>query len=196
MSNFSISPFANPFTSFPVVDSFSLMGAVLPGQWRLQKATRHWEWAYVVGPGYIGATYTSVSGPPVNIEFRGEFWNPVDWATFKQIDALILKSPAKGVGLTGSQLSSLALGVTHPELQRLGVNSVVLFEKEPLIQEAGGKWVTHLRFLEWTRALKLAPPPKFAIPDITVVGAINAATDFSTQKDQLNAQIAAQKAKL
>ena len=128
------SEFAAKVTSFPIssgptdlVGTFRIVGVPVPGRWTLTRCTRHWKWAYQVVPGF-GALYTSVTQPPAEIEFRGVFASPIDWAAFKVLEAKFLSRPMVGI-IPAPLLPGFSIGIDHHELARMNISAVVLEEK-------------------------------------------------------------------
>lgn len=155
------------FTSFPAVDTIIVGGFVLPGRWDVE-ARRMWKWAYAIPAGFDGVSFTSVQTPPAEIKATGTFWTDEQWTLFKQFDSQIFKKPAKTLGLLGgATLASFALGVTHPELERLDITAVLVEEVKSLRQTAGGLWVGEVTMLEWRKGKPLPQPPKTKIPSVS-----------------------------
>jgi hypothetical protein len=180
----------NPLvTSFPAVNTFTIASFTMPGKWTLLSATKVFGWQIQQGVALNGATLNPVGDPPVTAKFRGEMWEPAQFALFKEIRKQILST---AVFTMGGGLLTAAMGIDHPELNAMGVSAVVMKEMEPAIQEDGGLWVAHVDFLQYRRPSPALPKPKVTIPPISppVPTPRNA---LEIKADQLNAEILSQK---
>lgn len=183
----------NPLvTSFPAVDTFTIVGLKMPGKWTLLDAPKVFGWQIQQGFGLSGATVFPIADELVVAKFRGEMWESPDYEVYKQIRKNILVKPVFSVG---GALIAGALGIDHPELAALGVKAVVLKEIRPTIQEEGGLWVAHVDFLQYRPPLPIAKKPTFVVPD-TGPGTIGPPTRYASERDGLTSQIDSQKAAL
>ncbi len=183
----------NPLvTSFPAVNTFTIASFTMPGKWTLLDAPKTFGWQIMKGIALDGATASPTGEGLITAKFRGEIWEPSDFALFKEIRKAILVKPVFSLG--GSLLTG-AMGIDHPELKALGVTNVVMSELRPMIQERGGKWVCHVDFLQYRRPTPALPAPKLVVPDhAPPMPSAQNALELEAQK--LTAQIDAQKAKL
>lgn len=126
-------------------------------------------------------------------EFTAEFWNSSDYAAYKQIRPLMLVQSAnnlkgganittagqsntlianafvsaasdKGSIVTASGGSTVTLGINHPELNALGVKSVVNLKIGATIDRGGGLWEARLDFMEWRKPVPAKKQPTQNIP--------------------------------
>jgi hypothetical protein len=183
----------NPLvTSFPAVDTFTIASFKMPGKWTLLDAPKVFAWPVYAGYGLAGAVLGPPGEPLIVAKFRGEMWEPADYALYKEIRRAILVKPVFSLG---GALLSAALGISHPELNALGVKSVVMAEIRPTIQEDTGLWVAHVDFLQYRPPLPALPRPKVEIPPIAPPNP-TPKNALEIEADKLNAQILAQKAAL
>lgn len=183
----------NPLvTSFPAVDTFTIASFRMPGKWILQDATKVFGWQIQQGYALSGAVVFPKGDELIVAQFRGEFWEPSDYALYKEIRRTILVKPVFSMG--GGLLTG-ALGIDHPELKALGVTDVVLLKIKPTVQEEGGLWVAHVDFLQYRKPLPAPKKPTFTVPDVAPPNP-TPRNQLEIEADKLSAQIDAQKAKL
>lgn len=174
-----------PLNGFPSADTITLANAQAPGKWTLVSAPKVYGWDVRKGYGTSGATVVPVGDELVTAEFMVELWDPADYLLFKVFRSSFLKKPL--IGVPGAP-TSLALGIDHPELRELGVDSVVVKEINPLVGDAFGVWSTKVVFLQYRKPLPALSKPLAAIPD--------AAPPIPTAQTALEQQIAAASAEL
>ncbi len=107
------------------------------------------EWDLKKGKGAKGATLTLVQAPPCEGRITFILWEPIHFLQWAQFLPLLKYDPDK----TEAQ----AVGIYHPSLADLGINSVVVKKIAPIIHKGKGKYTRTIEFIEW------APPPKSSI---------------------------------
>ncbi len=158
-----------PVTSFPYPSpigtcSFTIANIPMPGKWTLIEAKKKFGWQILAGFALAGATVIPKGDELVTAKFKGEIWDNGDMFAYKQARQRLFQ---KGVlTLPGGALGATAMGISHPELKAMGVESVVTLEIGALIQEEGGLWVTHIDFLQYRRPVPVPPKPQRTTPDI------------------------------
>ena len=119
---FAVGPDATR-TTFPAVNTITLAGQMMPGQWVLADATKVFGWQEQNGFGLSGAFAFPTGDELVHAKFTVSVWTSVDFSAFREVRKTLLKKPVFTVGGT---LSSKALGIDHPELKAMGVTAVVV----------------------------------------------------------------------
>jgi hypothetical protein len=181
----------NPLvTSFPAADTFTIAAFKMPGKWTLLDAPKVFGWEIRQGFGLSGAVVVPRGDPLVIAKFRGEMWEPADYALYKEIRRAILVKPVFSLG---GALLTAAMGISHPELNALGVKSVVMWEIRPTIQEDTGLWVAHVDFLQYRPPVRAEKQPKVEIPAIAPPNP-TPKNALELEQDKLSAGIVAQKA--
>lgn len=189
------------FTHFPVANTITLGGIVLPGKWTLLEAPKKFGWQIQQGYGLSGAFIFPKGDELIVPKFRGEFWADSDYASFREIyKQLFLQATFTVPGTSQTQtiflfngvtnptdlsnpLVSKAIGIDHPALKMMGLTSVVLLEMGPVLQDEGGLWSLELTFLQFRPAIIAKPPPKQVIPDAPkATPTAQDAQDVETQK--------------
>lgn len=152
-------------TSFPAVNSFGILGNLLPGKWTLVSATKKFGWQIQKGNALTYATVWPIGDELIEPEFKGEIWTQEDVRAFLVLRQTLLVKPA--VTTTNGQTGiSSALNIDHPELKALGVDAVVLSDISPLIQSEGGMWECTIKFIQWKKPIPAIAKPKQVIPPV------------------------------
>lgn len=173
-------------SAFPAVNTITLGFYTLPGKWTLHKAERVFGWQIFVSYGLTGASITPKGDPLMEIQFRGEFWAQADYAAFRKIRTLLLTQSVNalpgggsigqtitglsvvnantGGGVSGPNQQTFASGIIHPELNEMGVKSVVNYEISPAIDRGAGLWEVRANFLEFRLPIPTKKRPKQDIP--------------------------------
>jgi hypothetical protein len=155
----------NPLVSaFPAVNTITLAGQTMPGRWILTDATKVFGWQIQKGFGLSGAFAFPIGDELVVPKFTVVIWTSSDFQVFREVRKVLLKKPVFSVGGT---LTSKALGIGHPELKALGVESVVVKSLGPMVndEEKGGWWTCTVEFLQWRKPVLALPKPAGSIPD-------------------------------
>lgn len=174
----------NPFiTGFPAKDTFNILGIDMPGKWILVSATKEFGWQVQQGYGFSGAVVLPIGDPLVKAKFKGEFFASTDVILFKAIRARLLIKPTLSVGLV-----SFAYSITHPELNNLGVSSVVVKTIAPLIDEGGGLWTSEIEFLQYRRPFPVGPLPTQETPAVAETS-VTAVTNSQVELAKLSGQV-------
>ena len=158
-------------TAFPAVNTINLGGNTMPGKWTLHRATKIFGWQQQMGYGLSGAYLLPKGDPLVLAEFRVDFWAHADYLIFRQLKKILLAKAA--LALPGG-IATCALGINHPELNEMGVSSVVVSELGAAIQQDGGLWEVRISFLQYRPFSPALAPPRQAIPAATVAPPIAA----------------------
>ena len=150
-------------TSFPYANTITLGGVTAPGKWSLVRAPKLYGWQVQQAYGLTGAAVFPKGDPLVVAVFKVEIWDGViDWPAFLAFDRLYLKKPV--VAVAGA-LSGYAIGIEHPELNRLGVKSVVPLEVNPFIPDEHGLFISEVHFLQYRKPKPALSKPLASIPD-------------------------------
>ena len=149
-------------SSFPMVNTISLAGQLMPGRWVLVDAKKKFGWQIQKGSFLSGAFVLPIGDELVLPKFRVEIWRSVDYASFREIRKSLLKKP---VVVVGGTTTSKALGIDHPELKDLGVTAVVVNEITPMTNDGTGLWIGTVEFLQYRKPILALPKPSTAIPD-------------------------------
>lgn len=167
-----------PAASFPGVDSITLANVQAPGKWTLMRGPKQYGWEVRKGTYLSGATVIPTGDELVEAEFLVEIWDPLDFVAFRAFRASYLKKPL--IGVAGAPTAA-ALGIDHPELQDLGVASVVVREVNPVTNDGFGVWTTTVKFLQYR-----PPQPALGRPDATIP---DAAPPVPTAQDNLEREV-------
>lgn len=155
----AIFPFPG-LTPFPSVDTIAINGVTMPGKWTLLSAPKKFGWQINKGYGLSGATVVPIGDELIVAKFKAEIWSAQDQVTYKTLRNALLVKPV----ISGGNLASLALGVSHPELAALGMSAFVPLVTGPQLQTAPGLWTQEFEFLQF-RAPQPAPKrPATSIP--------------------------------
>lgn len=180
-----------PFTSaFPLVNTFILSGAPMPGKWTLVSAPKVFGWQIQQGYGLSGAVVFPKGDELVKPKFRGEFFAQSDFLLFQQLRKRLLNKGTISLGVI-----SVAHGISHPELEALGVTSVVVLTINPLVDEGGGFWTTEIEFLQYRKPSPVPPKPDQSTPAVPNTN-VNAVTAQQAELQKLSAQVNSAKAAL
>jgi hypothetical protein len=148
-------------SAFPMVNTINLGGQILPGKWTLHKAERIFGWQIKQNYGLSGAFIVPKGDPLLVAEFQGEFWAQADYRSYRQMsEILFAKAVVNGPGGT----TTLALGISHPEVNRLGCYAVVCGKHGATIDRGGGLWETRVELIEFRLYLPALPQPSQKIP--------------------------------
>lgn len=160
-------------------DQIFLAGLPNPGVAEFVKpanAPRNWDVRQ--GYGYSGAFIVYTGDGLAKFSVKLTCWSPPDlfaeWTPF----AALLKKPPKG--LTPSQLSAFALGISHPLLNMdpINVSSVVVEDLSQWVQDDDGEWTMTIDFLQFRAPAPALGKPDKTIPGIEGKGAEGAAGNF------------------
>jgi len=154
-------------TAFPCVNTFSLGGSTLPGQWLLHDCKKMFGWQIQMGYGLSGAFLLPKGDPLVVAKFHGKFWAHSDYLIYKQLRKTLLVKP---VAFIGGGVTTAALGINHPELNDLGVHAVVIGEIDATIQRENGAglWEARIDLIQYR---PYVAPPKAPTQKISATGA-------------------------
>lgn len=147
-------------TGFPAVDTITIAGVPAPGRWWLVKGPKKFGWDERKGYGTTGATLVPTGDPLVEVTFSIYLWDDAQYPLFVAFDAQFLKKPAFSAP---GGVATAAMGIDHPELKRLGVTSVVVLEKTPLVNDGYGGWTGEVTFKQYR-----PPKPALSKPDATI----------------------------
>lgn len=147
--------------TFPVADTITVGGLPAPGKWSLERADKVYGWQERQGFGLTGATTVPKGDPLVHVSFLVEFWDPVDFIAFKAFRTLYLKKALVSVG----GLVTATIGIDHPELQELGVSSVVVEKITPVLNDGYGVWSCKIDFLQYRKPAPALSKPSMNVPD-------------------------------
>lgn len=149
-------------TTFPAVNTITLAGQTMPGQWVLSDASKVFGWQEQKGFGLSGAFAFPTGDELVHAKFTVSIWTSVDFAAFREVRKSLLKKPVFTVGGT---LTSKALGIDHPELKAMGVTAVVVKSVSAMVNDGTGLWTCSVEFLQWRKPVLALPKPSTVIPD-------------------------------
>ncbi len=158
-----------PVSTLPMVDTITLGGFVVPGKCTLLSAKKEFGWlqkyAYGLQQGFLFPAPDKL----ITARFKIEIWTSEQFTAFDTLRKLYL---TKAIFVAGP--TSLAIGIDHPELKRLGVTDVVVLEANPLIQAEAGLWSTEIAFLQWFpfEVVLVKENPKTSIPDVPVAAIV------------------------
>lgn len=210
-----LQPYAQPDptrTSFPVptlyqfevpgtgatnFESFNLAGLPMPGQWLLTDCEPVSGWQIQQGFGLSGATVLPIGDPLTKCTFAIKIWTNADAVLYRQLLKTTLRKPAYSV--PGTPVSA-GMGIDHPSLLDVGIDTVVVWSRTPLFSPlvaSGGKgaWTARVVFLQYKAPVPAIPKPSQKIPDkAPPMPSAEDAADLETQK--LQAQVAAAGGKL
>lgn len=148
--------------SFPGVDTISLANDVMPGQWVLQEGSVTFSWQEKKGYGLDGASIVATGRELAKPVFIARFWNVADWTNFN--DNFRSKYFSKAA-YTLAALQTYAIGILHPELNKVGVMYVAPAEIPWFTNNGKGLWTGRVRFIEWRGAPVIAQEsPDAALP--------------------------------
>jgi hypothetical protein len=154
----------NPLaTAFPQVNTITLASQTMPGRWLLTDATKVFGWQIQKGFGLSGAFAFPTGDELIVPKFTVWIWKSSDYLIFREMRKLLLKKPVFAIGGT---LTSSALGIYHPELKDLGVESVVVKSVSPMVNDEQGTWIGTVEFLQWRKPKLALPKPSGTIPDV------------------------------
>lgn len=131
-------------------------GVASPGRARIQGAGAEYNWEIRQGYGLSGATVVfrgrALSAPTLYIDM----WTPdhfVEWEVFKK-----LLEPPKPLGMP------LALGISHPLLDDLGISSLVVKKRGQIEINPNGIWTAPIELLEYRKPIPRIVKPRGAVP--------------------------------
>lgn len=138
----------NPLDNPDVWDTIAVGSMVNPGICKIGDIKRKNTWDVKKGKGTLGATITFVGRDPIEFTITFYLWLPehfTEWGEFrKQFE---FDPTKKGVS---------AVGVFHPALADIGIDSVVTESIGALKNEGKNMWTIEVGLLEYF------PPPKKA----------------------------------
>lgn len=164
--------------SLPGVDTISIGVIPAPGQWILQPCSREFGWQINKGFALSGASVFPTGDELLVAPFLIKIWTDAQYDLFVPFAAQFLK---KAVISPGGGFTAFAMGITHPELQRLGIQSFVVKKHPVLTRNEKGLWTGVAEFLEYRKPVPALGKPNAAIP--------GAATPVPTATDKLDAEI-------
>lgn len=170
---------------FPATDTIALGTDVMPGNWILQApCEKEYGWQIQKGIGLSGATVRPIGDELVVARFLVRFFNSAEWDLFQPFRAKYLSKPTFSViGGVG-----YAIGITHPELNKLGVNAVVP-KKQPAFTNSGkGLWIGTVEFLQYRKPRPALESPNASIPALAE-SVVNAADALNQEQGLHTAQI-------
>jgi hypothetical protein len=163
--------------NFPGVDTIYLVGVPCPGQAIVQPCQKIFGWQIQQGYALSGATCFPKGDELMVIPVLFRLWDPNDYAAFLLYRRQFLK---KAVVSPSGSLASFALGIVHPEVNELGVTSVVVGKSPILTNNGKGLWHGQGEFLQYRKPVPALSKPPASLPGAAVATA-NATTQ--TQKD-------------
>lgn len=146
--------------SFPARDTIQLGADTMPGQWVLQPTKKVFGWQIQKGWGLTGATVRPIGDDLVVAPFLARFWTPADWDAFQPLRTKWL---SKAVFKVAGNLT-YAIGIVHPELNALGVTSVVPSEVPVFTNNGKGLWSGVVTFLQYRKPVAVLEAPNASIP--------------------------------
>lgn len=156
-----------PTTAFPYSGDDSnplrIAGYNMPGKWTLLEAKKKFGWQIQKGYATSGAVVYPIGDDLVVAKFRGEFWDDGDFSLYKLIRTRLLD---KGVITIGGLPTASAMGISHPELKAMGVESVVVLELGAATMADGGLWVVSMDLLQYRKPIPAPPKPARTTPDV------------------------------
>lgn len=170
-------------TGFPAQDTISLNGIEMPGQWILQPTSKVYGWQIQQGFALSGATVFPKGDELVVAPFLVKIWDPDDFFIFDIARTQLLKKAVFSVG----GVASYALGISHKELNALGVTAVVVRKTPAMTNNGRGLWSGTVEFLQYRKPIPALSKPNAAIP-----GAKAPIAAASNAKEQLIQQQRAQ----
>src|SRR5580698_1854550 len=153
---------AGSFTS----ESFMMGGVLMPGQWLLTSCPRVYGWQIQQQYAMSGATVVPIGDPLLKAKFKIKIWTSADAGLYRQLLKTTLRKP---VGLVPGSTTSAGLGIDQPQLNDVGVTSVVVWSVTPLMNplvESGGRgaWTAECELLEYRQPIPALPKPSQTIP--------------------------------
>jgi hypothetical protein len=148
-----------PF-SFPAVDTIRIGADVMPGNWILLPTFKEFGWQIQKGWALTGATVRPIGDELVVAPFLVRFFRAQDWAAFQPFRMKYLQ---KAVFKVAGNLT-YALGIVHPELNALGVTSVVPRRVPAFTNNGKGLWTGHVEFLQYRKPQAALEAPNASIP--------------------------------
>jgi len=184
--NSSATNYLNPLY-WPAVDSIWLGGEQAPGKWTLRSAPRVYDWQVVLQWSMEGGALLPKCVAPMAIEFLVELFddpsNQKDYyLEYMAFRSKWLKRPSWQPGGSSKQF---AIPILHPELNFRRVNSVVIAEENPLVNDGSGLWSCTVKFIQWMpfRAMKIKPDAAYPSD-----GGVAATDQESARNDLLTQQ--------
>ncbi len=172
--------------AFPAVDTVVIGNDEMPGQWLLQSTKREFLWQKQQGYGLNGARLLFTGLQNVEFSFLARFWDPKDWAAFN--NKYRSKYFSAAVVALGAQ-KGYALGITHPELNAIGVKSAVLKSTPVFTNNGRGLYSALVEFIEFRGPPQIAQEsPDAALPNAgppTPSSADNAVSETALHDNQL-----------
>lgn len=167
-----------PGASFPGVETIVLAGERMWGQWQLQPGAKVYGWQEQQGFALSGATLRITGDPLVHATFLVRFFRPQDWQNFQSQRARLLKKPVFSVATK----TNYAMGIQYPELNAVGVTSVVVGKNPWFCNTGKGLWVGQVEFIQYRPAIAAIESPRATIPSV--------AAPSPAAADQVEAEIA------
>lgn len=141
----------------PGLNRMTVNGVPSPGRVRISGAGIPLNWEVRPGYGMTGATVVFRGRGLSKFTCLFEFWDQDQldmWDPF----AKVFDVPQKPIG------PKLALGVSHPVLDALGIRSAVMENMGQLEINASGLWSITVAMLEYRAPIKAIVKPRGAVP--------------------------------
>lgn len=145
---------------FPGVNTITLAGKVLPGQWVLQPGASEFVFQEQQGIGLSGATLRVIGDKLAHCVFTAFFWKDSDWDLFQPIRKQYLTKAVYQQGTAGTY----SIGIVHPELNFLGITAVALAKTPWFTRTPQGKWYGSVEFIQYRKPKPALESPDAAIP--------------------------------
>jgi hypothetical protein len=145
---------------FPSVDTIRLGNDLMPGQWVLMPGGREFGWQEQKGWGLAGATVRPIGDELAHPTFLVKFWSAADWDLFQVFRLKYLQKQAFGLGAA----RTYAIGIFHPELNSLGITSVVVKRTPWFVNNGRGLWSGIVEFTQYRKPQPVLETPKASIP--------------------------------
>lgn len=149
-------------TAFPAVNSITLAGQTMAGRWTLTDCDKVFGWQIQKAFGLSGAGVFPIGDELVVAKFEVAIWTDADMRRFLQQRKLLLNKP---VVVVKGTVSTKALKIGHPELVKLGVDSVVMKSISALRNDGTGLWTCSVEFLQFRAPVLASNKPSGVIPD-------------------------------
>lgn len=145
---------ATPFDAPELWDVFLVSGLALPGIAVLDAASLESGWDEQKGQGQSGATVKYTGDGLAKPKVRLTLWKREHFTAWDAaLKVLQAGKPEKG-------RKAQALDVSHPELERLGIRSLVVTSIGQLKHEGGGRWTVEISFLQYRAPAPASGSPK------------------------------------
>ncbi len=147
----------------PGLNVCTINGLVSPGRLRVSGFAQILNWEVRPGYGMTGATtvFRGRGLTPGTLLF--EFWNQDqidEWFVFSKV----FDVPQKPLG------TRLALGIAHPILKAIGVETIVMTKMHQIEINQNGLWSVSVEVLEYKAPIKAIVKPRGAVPAVDLGG--------------------------